>query len=156
MHPLAGTPAANSLTIGPKITYNIAFHNDDARKLFAAQMKIEFCAGIRSRVFACFCMIMAAISSLVADGINFTNFADTSNFTFVDRETNGFNVLRLTRTNDPTSFGGVAWFNEQQCVTNGFVARFQFPMTPGSNAQGLAFVLQNAGLTNRGLQGETL
>ena len=52
-------------------------------------------------------------------------------------------VLQLTP--DLGNQTGSAWYNTRQVVKNGFTTNFQFQLTPAGGADGIAFVIQNAG-----------
>jgi len=60
--------------------------------------------------------------------------------------------LRLTPANTPYQ-GASAWFNTQQPVGSPFTTSFTFRLSPAGGADGIAFVIQNAGLSALGATG---
>lgn len=66
---------------------------------------------------------------------------------------NNSNVLRVTPAQSNQT--GSAWYTTPQTVTNGFSTSFQFQFTSASNppADGIAFVIQNAGTSAIGYTG---
>jgi hypothetical protein len=61
------------------------------------------------------------------------------------------NVLRLTPAANYQ--GGSAWFQTAQPVASGFTTTFTFQLNPANGADGIAFVVQNSGLTALGPTG---
>jgi hypothetical protein len=60
-------------------------------------------------------------------------------------------VLRLTPPS--TYWAGSAWFQTPQPVSSSFTTTFTFQLNPASGADGIAFVIQNSGLTALGAEG---
>ena len=60
-------------------------------------------------------------------------------------------VLQLTANS--TNQVGSAWYTTPQVVQNGFTTNFQFQLTPAGGADGIAFVIQNAGTSAIGFTG---
>jgi uncharacterized repeat protein (TIGR01451 family) len=61
------------------------------------------------------------------------------------------NVLRLTPSSN--YWAGSAWFQTPQPVSNPFTTTFTFQLNPASGADGIAFVIQNSGLSALGAEG---
>ncbi|HSS98410.1 MAG TPA: hypothetical protein VLK33_15335 [Terriglobales bacterium] len=92
----------------------------------------------------CLCLLLITASPLFAQ-IAFNNFSSTTNLKLNGSVAQSGNVLRIT----PAAGNqvGSAWYLTKQPLANGFSTTFQFqfsnPSTPP--ADGIAFVIQNAG-----------
>ena len=81
----------------------------------------------------------------VCDGagfVSFPDFTDVASLTLVDSATQSTNRIRLTPYANWTR--GATWLQAKQLVEGGFDTSFRFQIT-SADADGLAFVVQNAG-----------
>jgi uncharacterized repeat protein (TIGR01451 family) len=98
-------------------------------------------------------MAMFVTTPVLAQSPGYTDFSSPANLTTVGNakvpvvNVNKQNVLRLTP--DQMSQVGAAWFNIKQPVANGFTTTFTFQLShAGFPADGIAFVIQNAPVSN--------
>ncbi len=94
-------------------------------------------------------------TSLLAQ-VTFSNFSDVSSLALngsAAQATSGNNQVLRLNADGSQHVSGTAWFKtQQQSVSNGFTSVFQFQVThAGSQADGLAFVIQNSSGTGQGL-----
>ena len=68
-------------------------------------------------------------------------------------EFTGNNPVVLQLTANSGNQTGSAWYTNPQVVQNGFTTNFQFQLTPAGGADGIAFVIQNAGTSAIGFTG---
>ncbi len=89
---------------------------------------------------------LAAVAPCRA-AIHFDRFASTGGLSLVGDASANAAHLRLTHARNDRS--GAAWFREKQPIASGFETTFEFQITNnggmGHGADGLAFVIQNAG-----------
>jgi uncharacterized repeat protein (TIGR01451 family) len=93
-------------------------------------------------------------SCLTLNGINFGT-ASTAypsfQTTITPTSPNGSSVLRLTPA--AQDWAGSAWYQTPQPVANPFTTTFTFQLNPAAGADGVAFVIQNSGLSALGAEG---
>src|ERR1051325_3268757 len=98
----------------------------------------------------CLCLMLITASPLLAQ-ITFNDFSNiNNNLIFNGSAGQSGTVLRITKASGNQV--GSAWFVTKQPLANGFSTTFKFQFTNPSNppADGMAFVIQNAGTSALG------
>lgn len=98
--------------------------------------------------FSCLCVGAACLTSAASAGVfSFASFPNADGLSLNGDALVTDSVIRLTNDDDQA---GSAWFLEPVSVSQGFETTFTYNIHAGDGADGLAFVVQSAGLNALG------